>query len=119
VGFKDLIVYQKAFGLAMDIFEISKKFPSEEKYALTSQIRRASRSVCANIGEGYRKRYYLKYFVSKCIDSDGENSELQVWTEFAEACNYIEESTKIDWIQRTEEIGKLLNDMIRNPGKYR
>ena len=103
----------------MDIFETTKNFPAEEKYALTDQIRRASRSVCANIGEGYRKRYFQKYFVSKCVDSDGENSELQVWIEFARACNYIEEQTKTNWILRSEEIGKLLNHMIRNPEKYR
>ena len=118
VGFIDLIVYQKAFSLAMDIFETSKHFPPEEKYALTDQIRRASRSVCANIAEGYRKRYYRKYFVAKCVDSDGENSELQVWMEFARACNYIKASTKSDWLQQSQEVGKLLNDMINNPWKY-
>ena len=119
MGFRNLIVYHKAFDLAMDIFETSKQFPSEEKYGLTNQIRRASRSVCANIGEGYRKRYYQKYFISKCIECDGENSELQVWIEFAKACDYIEAITEANWIQRSQEIGKLLNDMIRNPRKYR
>ena len=118
MGFRNLIVYQKAFSLAMDIFEVSKGFPKEERYALTDQIRRASRSVCACIGEGYRKRNYPKYFVAKCIDADGENSEVQVWAEFALACNYIENKTKEDWIEKTVEVGKLLNDMIKYPKKY-
>ncbi len=75
MGFRKLLAYQKGFELAMSIFEISKLFPKEEKYSLTDQIRRSSRSVCANIAEAYRKRPYPKHFKSKLTDSDAENSE--------------------------------------------
>ena len=75
MDFKKLLAYQKAYELAMVIFEISKSFPKEETYSLTDQIRRSSRSVCANISESYRKRRYPKHFISKLTDSDGENSE--------------------------------------------
>ena len=85
--FQDLIAYQKSFELAMCIFEISKSFPKEETYSLTDQIRRSSRSVPANIAEAYRKRIYPKSFYSKLTDSDAENSETQVWLEFALKCN--------------------------------
>lgn len=82
MSFKKLLAYQKAFELAMEIFEISKLFPKEETYALTDQIRRCSRSVCANISEAYRKRPYPKHYASKLSDSDSENSETQVWIDF-------------------------------------
>jgi four helix bundle protein len=75
--FRDLIVYKKAFDLAMEIFEMTKSFPAEEKYSLIDQIRRSSRSVCANIGEGYRKRRYPAHFIAKITDSDMENTETQ------------------------------------------
>ena len=117
-GFKDLVVYQKAFDLAMEIFEISKGFPREERYALVSQIRRSSRSVCSNLAEGYRKRRYSAHFVSKVSDADMENSETQVWTDFAHACGYIDEATRDRLTKTTEEIGRLLNDMLRHPRKY-
>ena len=81
-GFRELRVYQLAFRLAMEIFEESKKFPKEETYSLTDQIRRASRSVPTNIGEGYRKKRYPKMFVSKMADADGEGTETQVWIDF-------------------------------------
>ncbi len=117
-SFKDLIVYKKAFASAMEIFEISKNFPKEEKYSLTDQIRRSSRSVCANIGEGYRKRRYPAHFISKLTDSDAENSETQVWLDFALACNYIDQNTYLSFTQRSEEVGRLINHMIANPEKY-
>jgi four helix bundle protein len=116
--FKELTVYKKAFTLAMEIFEVSKKFPSEEKYDLTSQIRRSSRSVCTSIGEGYRKRHYPAFFISKISDADMENSETYIWTDFAVNCKYISEEIKEKWQQQTHEIGKLLNHMIENPEKY-
>lgn len=80
---QDLIVYQKSFALAMNIFEVSKNFPPEEKYSLTDQIRRSSRSVTANLAEATRKRRYVNYFISKLTDCDAENAETQVWLEFA------------------------------------
>lgn len=82
-GFRDLKVYQLAFSLAAEIFQESKSFPPEERYSLTDQMRRASRSVAANIGEGYRKKRYPKMFVSKMADADGEVTETQVWLDFA------------------------------------
>ena len=87
--FQDLLAYQKSFSLAMKIFEITKSFPKEEMYSLTDQIRRSSRSVPANIAESYRKRVYPKNLHSKLTDCDAENSETQVWLEFAFNCNYL------------------------------
>src|SRR4030042_392206 len=100
-NFKDLIVYKKAFELAMEIFEISKSFPQEEKYSLTDQIRRSSRSVCTNIAEGYRKRRYPAHFVSKCSDADMENSETQVWLDFSLRCEYINNKTHVHLYSET------------------
>jgi len=117
-SFKDLIVYKKAFALSMEIFEVSKGFPKAEKYSLTNQVRRYSRSVCANIGEAYRKRRYPAHFISKLTDSDAENSETQVWIDFAFACKYIDKNTSISFTQRSEEVGRLINHMIANPEKY-
>ncbi len=88
-SFRDLEVYKLAFKIAMEIYEISKKFPTEEKYSLIDQIRRSSRSVCANIAEGWRKRKYIAMFISKLSDSAQEAAETQVWLEFALACKYI------------------------------
>jgi four helix bundle protein len=85
----DLVVYQMSFKAAVDIFELSKSFPNEEKYSLTDQIRRSSRSVCANLAEAFRKRKYPKMFVAKLKDSEGEAAETQVWLEFSLNHNYI------------------------------
>jgi four helix bundle protein len=119
MGFGSLIVYKKAFSLAMDIFELTKSFPKEERYGLISQIRNSSRSVCANLGEGYRKRRYPAHFISKVSDADMENSETQVWLDFALACKYIDLETFNNLKSIAEEIGKLLNHMINNPERYR
>lgn len=118
MDFKDLTVYKKGFVLAMEVFEISKRFPREETYSLTDQIRRCTRSVCSNIGEGYRKRRYPKHFISKISDSDSENAETQVWLHFAIACNYITKEIFDDLNAKSFEIGRLLNHMIENPEKY-
>lgn len=115
--FQDLLAYKKAFTLAMKIFVMSKEFPTEEKYSLTDQIRRSSRSIAANIAEAYRKRAFPKHFYSKLTDSDAENSETQVWLEFAFNCKYISEEHYTKLIQESDEIGKLLNYMILNPAK--
>jgi four helix bundle protein len=116
--FQELKVYQIEFKLALEIYEMTKTFPAEEKYSLTDQIRRSSRSVCANIGEAYRKRRYPKHFISKLSDSDAENTETQVWLDFSLSFKYIirEEYEKL--IQKSEEIGKLLNYMMNNPEKF-
>lgn len=118
MNFKDLIAYQKGFKLAMEVFELSKNFPKEEKYALTNQIRRSSRSVCANIAEAYRNRMYLKHFISKLTDSDAENSETIVWLDFSLECNYIIKEKHEIMVQQAHEIGKLINYMILHPEKY-
>ncbi len=117
-SFRDLTVYKKAFELAMMIFRISKRFPKEEKYSLTDQIRRSSRSVAVCVAEAYRKRNYEAYFVSKSSDGDMENSETQVWLNFAFACEYITAEEFDDLLSRADEIGRLLNHMIENPEKY-
>ncbi|WP_417238024.1 four helix bundle protein [Bizionia sp.] len=116
MDFKKLLAYQKAFDLAMDIFEISKNFPKEETYALTDQIRRSSRSVNANLAEAYRKRVYPKHYNSKLTDADAENSEINRWLYFALACNYISKEQHIDLSNEGIEVGKLINYMINNPG---
>jgi len=118
-SFKDLTVYKKGFSLAMDIFRASKKFPENEKFGLTSQIRRSSRSVCSNIGEGYRKRIYNAHFISKASDADMENSETQVWLDFALECEYISKKVYDEFTTRSEEVGRLLNHMVENPEKYK
>ncbi len=117
-GFRNLTVYTKAFALAMEIFEMTKSFPKEEKYELTDQIRRSSRAVCRAIGEGYRKRQYPKHFSSKMSDSDMENTETQVSLDFAVKCGYISEVNYKMLIEKSEEVGRLLNHMIENPEKY-
>ncbi len=117
-SFRDLTAYKKAYTLAMDIFEITKKFPKEEKYELTDQLRRSSRSVCRGIGEGYRKRQYPKHFSSKMSDADMENTETQVSLDFAEACKYISQEENRELRSKSEEVGRLLNHMVENPEKY-
>lgn len=119
MSFKTLLAYQKGFDLAMEIFHLTKSFPKSEMFSLTSQIVRSSRSVCSNIAEGYRKRQYEKHFKSKMSDADSENSETQLWLDFALACDYISEEKRIDLQSKSEEIGKLINYMINNPNKFR
>jgi four helix bundle protein len=116
--FRDLTVYKKAFALAMEVFTLSKKFPTEEKYSLTDQVRRSSRAVCSCIGEAYRKRQYTAHFVSKSSDADIENTETRVWLDFNLSCEYISKDTWHSLESRSEEVGKLLNHMIENPEKY-
>jgi four helix bundle protein len=118
LSFRDLTVYKKAFELAMEIFKISKEFPKEETYSLTDQIRRSSRSVCTCISEAYRKRNYPAYFLSKSSDADMENSETQVWLEFANKCGYLNKDDFTQLMNKSEEVGKLLNHMIEFPEKY-
>lgn len=115
-SFRDLTVYKKAF--AMEIFKISKNFPAEEKYSLTDQVRRSSRSVCSCIGEAYRKRQYEAHFVSKSTDADMENTETRVWLDFALACDYLVQDEWKALDEKATEIGKLVNHMIENPKKY-
>jgi four helix bundle protein len=117
-GHRDLKVYQLAYKLAMDIFKVSKSFPKEEKYSLTDQIRRSSRSVAANIAEGFRKRQYPKMFVSKLADADGEAAETQVWLDFARDCEYIPPKLHDELVKGYEEVGKMLGTMMSMPEKF-
>lgn len=117
-SFKELKVYQLAFEAAKIIFLISKRFPKEETYSLTDQIRRSSRSVCVNIGEGYRKRVYPKHFTSKMTDTDGEATETSIWLDFAHSCEYITHED-LNLLQlKYEEIGRMLNSMANHPEKF-
>ncbi len=117
-SFRELIVYQKAFELAMRIFELTKSFPKEEQYSLTDQIRRCSRSVCTNIGESWRKRRYPAHFVSKLTDADTEATETMVWLDFSLRCGYIEAGVHAEFSAEYEEIGKMLGAMIAAPEKF-
>ena len=117
-GYRDLKVYQMAYRLAMEIFKESKKFPKEEVYSLTDQIRRSSRSVAVNIAEGYRKRRYPKMFVSKMTDADGESTETQVWLDFALDCDYLLKDRHKELIEGYEEVGRMLSSMINHPEKF-
>lgn len=118
INVKQTKVYKLAFELAMEIFELTKKFPKEETYSLTDQIRRSSRSVCINLIEAYRKKRYPAHFVSKVTDSDMENSETSGWLDFSLSCKYIEINQHSNLTLKNEEIGRLLNHMINNPDKY-
>ena len=117
-GFRDLKVYQLAYQLAMEIFHESKSFPPEERYSLTDQIRRASRSVAANIAEGYRKKRYPKMFVSKMADADGEATETQVWLDFARDCGYLSPQLQAKLTAGYEEVGRMLGGMINDPERF-
>ena len=117
-GHRDLNVYQKAFSLAMKIFDLTKRFPKEETYSLVDQIRRSSRSVCSCLAEAYRKRRYQPYFVNKLTDADGENSETIVWLEFSLSSGYISGEQFNDMEQAAEEVGRILSSMIANPEKF-
>jgi four helix bundle protein len=102
----------------MEIFEMTKSFPKDETYSLTDQIRRSSRSVCANYAEAHRKRRYAAHFIAKLTDCDMENTETLVWLDFAFSCKYIAEETYLIHVKNNEELGKLLGHAIRNPEKY-
>ena len=111
----DLEVYRKAFDGAMLIFEVTKKFPKEETYSLTDQIRRSSRSVCANLAEAWRKRRYKAAFVSKLSDAEGEAAETQVWLQFAVSSGYLEREGSASLYQTYDEIIRMLVSMINKP----
>ena len=116
--YKDLLAYQKSYELAMHIFVISKKFPSEEKYSLTDQVRRSSRSVCTNIAEAYRRKRYKDYFISKLNDAETENAETEVWLDFSKDCSFITAEEYGKLISLNTEIGKLVWYMINNAEKF-
>ncbi|HSK72470.1 MAG TPA: four helix bundle protein [Pyrinomonadaceae bacterium] len=111
-------VYRKAFEAAMLIFELSKQFPKEETYSLTDQIRRSSRSVCANIAEGWRKRRYIAAFISKLNDAEGEAAETQTWLEFSVRCGYFKPEDGRNLYRTYDEIISMLIGMISKPNHW-
>ena len=118
-GYKDLKVYQLAYKLAMEIFNESKSFPKEERYSLTDQIRRSSRSVATNIAEVFRKRQYPNMFVNKLSDSDAETAETQVWLDFSFDCSYLSQKRRDELVASYEEIGRMLGSMMTSPEKFK
>jgi len=117
-GHRDLKVFDLAYRLAMQIFKLSKAFPQEKRHSLTSQIRRSSRSVAANIAEGFRKRQYPSMFVSKLADSDAEATETQVWLDFARDCEYLPTAEYMDLVARYREVGMMLHTMMDHPERF-
>ena len=115
---RDLDVYQMAFGSAMQIFELTKRFPKEETYSLTDQIRCSSRSVCSNIAEAWRKRRYEAAFVSKLNDSEAEAAETQVWLEFSVKCNYLDAAVGRELYTTYDHVLGKLVDMILRPEQW-
>jgi len=115
---KDLIVYKRAYELAMQILHASKSFPKDEQYSLTDQIRRSSRSVCTNIREAWAKRRYEAHFVSKLTDADGENSETDSWLDFAHDCGYLSTCDHSLFTEKCHEVGAMLGSMINDPGSF-
>jgi len=116
--YTDLKVYQLAIEAAMQIYELSKKWPVEEKYSLTDQIRRSSRSVCANLAEAWRKRRYPAHFVSKLSDADTEAAETAVWLNFARRCEYIDLGAFEDLQDKYDHICRMLTKMITSPAQW-
>jgi four helix bundle protein len=114
----ELIVYKKANSLATRIFEISKSFPAEERYSLTDQIRRSSRSVCSNLREAWAKRAYPAHFTSKLSDCDGENGETDTWLDFARDGGYLTDQQHFELKALCGEVGKMLGAMIKDPSGF-
>ena len=117
-GYKDLKAYQLAYEPAMRVFELSKSFPKEERYALTDQIRRSSRSIAANLAEGYRKKQYLKMFLSKLADCDGEIAETHTWIDFAYDCGYLNQEFYRALTNSYDELGKIFGGMIAKAERF-
>lgn len=115
---RDLDVYNMAFDTAMIIFKISKTFPKDEKYSLTDQLRRSSRSVCANLAEGWRKRKYQAVFINKLLDAAQEAAETQTWLEFALHCGYVDEDVFTNLYEKYEHIFAMLNTMEKKANAF-
>ncbi len=110
---KELRVYQQAYELAMEIYRLSKAWPKEETYSLTDQIRRSSRSVCANLKEAWAKRRYEAHFISKLTDADAENGETETWLDFAFDCQYLSKEQHEKLSCRCQEIGGMIGSMLK------
>ncbi len=117
-GHRDLKVFQFAFALAVEIFRETASFPKDEKYSLTDQIRRASRSVAANIAEGFRKRRYRNAFVLKLVEADAEATEVMVWLDFANAFGYLSSKQHHELLAKYEELGRIIGGILNAPEKF-
>ena len=117
-GYRDLKVYQMAYQIALDIHQLTKAFPKEEKYSLTDQIRRSSRSVPANLAEAWKKRRYEKAFISKLIDCAGEAGETEVWLDFSKDFRYIKTDQYQQLMERYDEVNRMLYGMIDKADKF-
>ena len=117
-GYRDLKVYQLAYELALEIQEITKTFPKEEKYSLVDQIRRSSRSVPTNLAEAWKKRRYEKAFISKLIDCAGEAGETEVWLDFSKDFGYLNENKYSELIDKYDEVNRMLYGMMDKPEKF-
>jgi four helix bundle protein len=115
---RDLEVYRLAFDTAMSIYRLSKQFPKEETYSLTDQVRRSSRSVCANRAEAWRKRRYEGSFICKLSDAESEAGETQVWIEFAVKCEYLPREEAVPLYESYESVFKMIVTMINNPDSW-
>ena len=114
----ELEVCKTAYKLAMDIFRLSKTWPSEEKFSLTDQIRRSSRSVCGNLEEAWSKRRYEAHFISKLTDVDGENNETSTWLSFAKDCGYLDSENYSDLLERCNKVGRMIGTMLKRPEHF-
>ena len=117
-SFRDLIVYQKAYKISMDIFFLTKSFPKEERYSLVDQVRRSSRSICANLSETWAKRRYEKVFINKLTDCLGEEFETETWLKYSVDCEYITKDAYSKLMNQYEEVRKMLISMINSPEKF-
>ena len=117
-GYRDLKAYRMAYGLALEIQQVTTTFPKEEKYALTDQVRRSSRSVPANLAEAWKKRRYQKMFISKIIDAAGETGETEVWLDFAKDFGYLDERQHNDLRSKYDEVSRMLYGMIDKADKF-
>ncbi len=117
-GYRDLKVYQLSYELALEIHEITELFPKEEKYSLTDQIRRSSRSVPATIAEAWKKRRYQKMFVAKIVDAAGEAGETEVWLDFSKDFGYLTEAKHSELTNRYDEVNRMLYGMIEKADKF-
>lgn len=115
---KDLQVYKESYTLAMEIFHLSKHWPLEERYALTDQIRRSSRSLSSNLREAWAKRRYEAHFISKLTDADGEINETDTWLDFAKDCGYLSEENHARMTDECRQIGSMLGAMLNNPQPF-
>ncbi len=115
---KDMDVFKYGYQLAMEIFELSKAWPKEERYSLTSQIRRSSRSVCSNLCEAWAKRRYEAHFISKLSDCDGENGETGIWLDFARDCTYMAANDHALLDQKSQRVGAMIGAMLKNPKPF-